>query len=106
MPVGVERRLDIEFHASGITSDAGRLTDRDLDEVPGLADLARPVLSHGRRGKDRRHLRTGLSRQSLSGRLAGYAAVNDAERPSRGLDSSDGPLRDRVVGCICCPGIT
>ena len=36
-----------------------------------------------RRGKNPRHLLTGLLRQSVFGRLAGYEGVNDAERPSR-----------------------
>ncbi len=36
-----------------------------------------------RRGKNTRHLLTGLLRQSVFGRLAGYEDVNDAERLSR-----------------------
>ena len=57
------------------------------------------MLSDGRRGKNARHLLTGLLRQSVFGRLAGYEDVNDAERLShdpamraivdrRGLDRS------------------
>jgi len=40
-------------------------------------------LSDLRRGKNTRHLLTGLLRQSVFGRLAGYEDVNDAERLSR-----------------------
>ena len=36
-----------------------------------------------RRGKNPRHLLTGLLRQSVFGRLAGYEGVNDAGRLSR-----------------------
>ena len=46
----------------------------------GLSDLAGAALSECRRGKNTRHLLTGLLRQSVFGRLAGYEDVNDAER--------------------------
>ena len=46
----------------------------------GLTDLAGDVLSDGRQGKNKRHLLTGLFRQSVFGRLAGSEDVNDAER--------------------------
>ena len=42
-----------------------------------------PSRSGLRRGKNTRHLPTGLLRQSVHGRLAGYEDVNDAERLSR-----------------------
>ena len=38
------------------------------------------VLPECRRGRNTRHLLTGLLRQSASGRLAGHEDVNDAER--------------------------
>ncbi len=81
--VDFDRRLKLEFHGSKITSDAGLLAYRELDEVLGLTDQAGTVLSDGRRGKNARHLLTGLLRQSVFGRLAGYEDVNDAERLSR-----------------------
>jgi hypothetical protein len=40
------------------------------------------ALSNLRRGRNRRHVLTGLLRQSIFGRLAGYEDVNDAERLS------------------------
>ena len=56
---------------------------RELDEVLGPADLGRAALSDLRRGKNTRHLLTGLLRRSVFGRVAGYEDVNDAERLSR-----------------------
>ncbi len=81
--VDFDRRLKLEFHGSKITSDGGLLAYRELDEVLGLTDQAGAVLSDGRRGKNARHLLTGLLCQSVFGRLAGYEDVNDAERLSR-----------------------
>jgi hypothetical protein len=78
--VDFDRRLKLEFHGSRITSDAGLLAYRELDDALGLTDLAGGVLSDGRRGKNTRHLLTGLFRQSVFGRLAGYEDVNDADR--------------------------
>ncbi len=81
--VDFDRRLKLEFHGRKITSDAGLLAYRELDEVLGLTDLSGAALSDLRRGKNTRHLLTGLLRQSVFGRLAGYEDVNDAERLSR-----------------------
>ncbi len=78
--VNFDRRLRLEFHGSRITSDGGILVHRELDDTLGLTDLAGDVLSDGRRGKNTRHLLTGLLRQSVFGRLAGYEDVNDADR--------------------------
>src|ERR671932_937652 len=78
--VDFDRRLKLEFHGGRITSDAGLLAYRDLDDALGLTDLAGDVLSECRRGRNTRHLLTGLLRQSVFSRLAGYEDVNDAER--------------------------
>ncbi len=91
--VGFDRRLKLEFHGSKITSDAGLLAYRELDEVLGLIDLGGAALSDLRRGKNTRHLLTGLLRQSVYGRLAGYEDVNDAERLS--LDPAMRAIVDR-----------
>ena len=78
--VDFDRRLRLEFHGSRITSDAGILAHRELDDVLGLTDLAGAALSECRSGKNTRHLLTGLFRQSVFGRLAGYEDLNDADR--------------------------
>src|SRR5271165_4080796 len=78
--VDFDRRLKLEFQGSRITSDAGLLAYRELDDALGLTDLAGAALLECRRGKNTRHLLTGLLRQSVFGRLAGYEDVNDAER--------------------------
>ena len=78
--VDFDRRVKLEFHGSRITSDAGLLAYRDLDDALGLTDLAGDVLSECRRGGNTRHPLTGLLRQAVFGRLAGYEDVNDAER--------------------------
>ncbi len=91
--VGFDRRLKLEFLGSKITSDAGLLAYRELDDVLGLTDLAGAALSDFRRGKNTRHLLTGLLRQSVYGRLAGYEDVNDAERLS--LDPAMRAIVDR-----------
>ncbi len=81
--VDFDRRLKLEFHGCKITSDAGLLAYRELDEVLGLTDLGGATLSDLWRGKNMRHLLTGLLDQSVYGRLAGYEDVNVAERLSR-----------------------
>jgi len=77
--VAFDRRLKLEFHGSKITSDAGLLAYRELDDALGLTETAGAVLADQRRGKNRRHPLTGLLRHSVYGRLAGYEDVNDAD---------------------------
>ena len=75
-----DRRLMLQFCGSVVTSDAGLLAHRELDDVLGLSALASDVLADARTGKNGRHALAGLFRQSVFGRLAGYEDVNDAER--------------------------
>ena len=78
-----DRRLKLEFHGSRVTSDAGLLAYRELDDALGLTALAGAVLADSRTGKNGWHGVVGLLRQSVHGRLAGYEDVNDAERLGR-----------------------
>lgn len=78
-----DRRLKLEFHGSKVTSDAGFLPFRELDDVLGLTDLAGECLVDPRSGKNGQHGMTGLFRQSTFGRLGGYEDVNDADRLGR-----------------------
>ena len=66
-----DQRQKLEFQGSQITSDAGLLTHGELDDVPRLTDLAGTERSECRRGKNVRHLLTGLFRQSVFRRLVG-----------------------------------
>lgn len=78
--LGLDRRLKLEFHGSKVTSDAGLLPYRELDDAVGLTAIAGDVLTDTRRGKNGRHGLVGQFRQSVFGRLGGYDDVNDADR--------------------------
>src|SRR4029434_6705084 len=78
-----DRRLKLEFHGARITSDAGLLAYRELDDALGLTAMAVSALVEGRRARNIRHRLLGLLRQAVHGRLAGYEDVNDAERLAR-----------------------
>ena len=78
-----DRRLKLEFHGSRITSDAGLLAYRDLNDALGLTALARDAICDNRSGRNGWHGINGLLRQSVYGRLAGYEDVNDADRLGR-----------------------
>jgi hypothetical protein len=63
-----------------VTSDAGLLLPRELDEYPGLCDLIDRHLSDPRTGRNSQFPLPDLVRQSLYSRLARYEDTNDAER--------------------------
>src|SRR5438270_2974294 len=78
-----DRRLMLQFRGSTITSDAGLLAYRELDDALDLTDTGADTLADARTGKNGRHRLAGLLRQSVFGRLAGYEDVNDADRLCR-----------------------
>jgi len=78
-----DRRLKLDFHGSRITTDAGLLAYRELDDALGLTDMVGDELVDPRTGKNGQHAMTGLFRQSVFGRLGGYEDVNDADRLGR-----------------------
>jgi hypothetical protein len=86
------RRLLLQFRGSAITSDAGLLAYRELDDTLGLTDTGAETLADARTGKNGRHRLVGL--------LAGYEDENDADRLCR-----DPAMRwvvgDRAItGCV------
>ena len=75
-----DRRLMLQFSGSVVTSDAGLIPCHELDDALGLIEMAGERLLDARTGNNGRHALSGLFRQSVFGRLAGYEDVNDAER--------------------------
>ena len=75
-----DRRLMLQFRGSVVTSDAGLLAYRELDNALRLTEMAGETLADARTGRNGRHALVGLLRQSVFGRLAEYEDVNDAER--------------------------
>ena len=94
-----DRRVMLQFHGATITSDAGLLAYRELDDTLGLTDTGAERLADARTGKNGRHRLVGLLRQSVFGRLAGYEDVNDADRLCRD------PAMRWVVGDRGSPGL-
>lgn len=80
--VNFESKLKLEFHGTKVTSDAGLLAYRELDEALELTTMSQSEFYDNRKGKNTQHNITALLRQSIYSRLAGYDDTNDAERLS------------------------
>ena len=74
--------LKVAFQGSRVTSAAGLILVRELDERLGLETLISEHLSDSRHGSNRQFSLADLLRQSVYSRLAGYEDLNDAVRVS------------------------
>src|SRR6058998_2594829 len=73
-------QLRVEFRGAIVTSDAGLLLPRELDERLGLSTLIDRYVTDPRTGHNRQFPLPYPCRQSIYSRLAGYEDTNDAER--------------------------
>ena len=80
LKLNFDPKVRLEFRGASITSDAGLLACRELDDALGLTDPAADFLKESRTGNNIRHRLIPLLRQSVYSRLAGYEDTNDAER--------------------------
>ena len=55
--LGFDRRLKLEFHGSKVTSDAGLLPYRELDDAVGLSEIAGDVLTDNPQHRVRHHIK-------------------------------------------------
>jgi Transposase DDE domain group 1 len=76
-----DRRLMLQFCGSVVTSDAGLLPYRELDDVLGLTVIAGNSLADARTGKNGRHALVGLLCQSVFSRLAGTRSAGFSLSP-------------------------
>ena len=67
--VDFNRRLKLDIHGSDISSDAGLLPCRELDDALGLTELGGEVASETRRGMNTRLCLVGLFWQAVSRRI-------------------------------------
>ncbi len=63
-------KVHLEFHGATITSDAGLLAFRELDDALDLTPIASDYLQESRTGRNIRHHLVPLLRQSIYSRLA------------------------------------
>ena len=91
-----DRRVRLEFHGATITSDAGLLACRELDDALGLTETTNECLQESRGGRNVQHRLVGLLRQSvyslanLLSLVSRTEALAHADR--RGSRTNQGPL--------------
>ncbi len=64
--VGFDRSVKIEFRGAHVTSDAGLLAFRELDEALGFTGMAAKFLTDTRTGRNTRHESDGMGFQSAN----------------------------------------
>ncbi len=79
--IDFDRRLKLEFHGSKITSEAGLLPYRELDQALGLTGMAGSILTEARRGKNIRHPVQGAV-SPIGARPAGRVRGRERRRPA------------------------
>lgn len=85
LKVRFDRRVRLDFRGATITSDAGLLAVRELDEALELTEMATGHPKESRIGRNVQHHLVPLLRQAVYNRLAGYEDTNDAERLAQDL---------------------
>jgi hypothetical protein len=81
LQVDFDGQVRLEFHGAKVTSDAGLLAYRDLDEALGLtAEVEESGIHDPRTGRNTRHTVMAMVRQSVYRRLADYEGITDASR--------------------------
>ena len=90
--------LKVAFQGSHITSDAGLILVRELDERLGLEQRITDHLSDSRHGTNTQFRVADLLRQSVYSRLAGYEDLNDAVG-----EFSEERWRRKSIGIERCP---
>jgi hypothetical protein len=68
--VDFDRQIKLEFHGSAVTSDAGLLAYRELDDALGLTSTATSGLHDTRTGQNTQHSLLALLRQAIYSRLS------------------------------------
>src|SRR5262249_8244381 len=83
--VDFDRQIKLEFHGSTVTSDAGLLAYRELDDALGLTSTAASGLPATRRGQNPQPSLLALWRQSIYSRLAGYEKTSTTPSASASI---------------------
>jgi hypothetical protein len=66
MKLHFDGHLRLEFRGAKVTTDAGLLAVRELDDTLGLTEMAADLIGDRRTGKNIQHRIPGLLRQSVS----------------------------------------
>ena len=86
-----DRRLKLEIHGTKVTSDAGLIAYRELDDALGLTTMTDSELCDNRTGKNTQHSIAALLRQSIYSRLGGWYFTKSVKQWSLWT------LRDKLI---------